>query len=299
MKKTTILLLLILVLLSLVVFLQPKGLFVTKRSVQELSIMLIGDVMLGRTVTIESLDSQKDPVYPFREVLSEMKNNDLTILNLENPIIDKCPRRNDGMVFCAPPEMLKGLVESGVDAVNLANNHTLNYGSTGLVETKAHLREFGINYFDSKETYIKEVNGVTVGFIGFDKSQLANPTFTSDEEAAIRDISSKVDILVVSLHWGVEYQEKPTEGQRKLAIKTIKLGADIIHGHHPHWVQPTENIEGVPVFYSLGNFVFDQMWSQKTREGKVARVVIKENKVNSVEEKEIFMDDWARPSWRN
>ena len=104
--------------------------------------------MLGRTVMTTSLD-KNDPIYPFRNVYGRLEEADVVFVNLENPIIANCPRKLTGLVFCADPRMLAGLIFSGIDIVSLANNHTRNYGEKGLTETKKYLTDNGIDYTES------------------------------------------------------------------------------------------------------------------------------------------------------
>jgi poly-gamma-glutamate synthesis protein (capsule biosynthesis protein) len=100
------------------------------------------------------------------------------------------------------------------------------------------------------------------------------------------------------MHWGVEYQEKALPGVRGLAKEIIEYGADLIVGHHPHWVQDWEFIDGKPVFYSLGNFVFDQMWSEKTKKG-LAVVLTYESNGNLADYKLLptYMFSWSQPEF--
>src|SRR3990172_2885415 len=169
-------------------------------------IILLGDVMLGRTVLTTSEDLN-DYVYPFRKIAELTKDADLTVANLESPIVTNCPRFESGFTFCSDPKMVEGLTYSGIDMVNLANNHNQNFGSVGLEETKKYLGSAGILY-SNRELAVKEINGLKVGLLGFDKSQQSNPNLTLEEQNLVRDADSKVDILIVSMHWGVEYQEK-------------------------------------------------------------------------------------------
>ena len=261
----------------------------------EWSLLLGGDVMLGRSVTTNSLDTVKDPNYPFFEIGSLLRSADLTFVNLENPITDQCPRRNVGMVFCAPPEMLSGLLYAGVDVVNLSNNHTLNYGKAGYESTKKALSEVSLSYADHSTLATRTVKGVTVGFIGFDKSQQSKPTLTSAEEAFILESRKKVDVLITAMHWGVEYNAHPTDGQRTLAQRLVELGSTVVVGHHPHWVQDTTTINETPIYYSLGNLVFDQMWSEETKKGLIVKVTFDGSTVTKEEFIRTYMKKVAQP----
>lgn len=260
------------------------------------TLILGGDVMLGRTVMTTSLEG-KDPTYPFANIAQILKSADIAFVNLENPVTDACKPDLTGrsMVFCAKPMMLDGLVYAGVDVVNLANNHTLNYGRAGFGETKQHLNEAGISYVGDNNLVVKKVGEASFGFIGFDKSQQANPKLTEQERALVNKSNSEVGVLVVAMHWGVEYKDTALPGVAKLAHELVDLGADVVVGHHPHWVQNIEYYNGVPIYYSLGNLVFDQMWSEKTRNGLLVRLTFEDDKIIQEELINTYMENWAQP----
>ena len=132
------------------------------------SIILTGDVMLGRSVMITSLEKMKNPLYPFSLVANDLSNANLVFINLENPIVTDCPRIEGGFTFCADPEMIRGLVYSGVDIVTLANNHSRNFGERGFQETIDLLQKAGIASVGYGNLVIKEVNETKFGFLGFD-----------------------------------------------------------------------------------------------------------------------------------
>lgn len=263
----------------------------------ESTVFIAGDVMLGRTVMRKSYELN-DFSYPFRKVADVIRGAGIAFVNLENPIIKTCPFRETGMVFCTTPEMLQGLTFSGVDIVNLANNHTGNYGQAGLEETLQYLSKENILSTGIGKLAVIEKDNITFGFLGFDKSEQVNPKLTQDEIDLIAESNDKVDLLVVSMHWGVEYQDKALPGVRSLAKEIVGYGADLIVGHHPHWVQDWEFIDGKPVFYSLGNFVFDQMWSEKTKKGLVVVLTYGE-KGNMVDYELLptYISSWAQPEF--
>lgn len=275
----------------------------------EISMFVTGDVMLGRTVMMKSHEMD-DFAYPFRKVADVMRETDIVFVNLENPIIENCPPHEAGYVFCATPNMLEGLTFAGVDVVNLANNHTLNYGKTGLDQTLMHLQEENILATGVGELVVLERNGVTFGFLGFDKSEQLNPKLTQDEIDLITSSDKKTDVLVISMHWGVEYQDKALPGVRSLAKEIVGYGADLIVGHHPHWVQDWEFIDlpastyadrqagRKPVFYSLGNFVFDQMWSEQTKKGLAVKLIYdKEGVLTDYQLLPTYMSSWSQPEF--
>ncbi len=257
---------------------------------RQVSLIFGGDVMLGRTVMTKSLDIN-DYLYPFRLVADTLKEADIAFVNLENPFVDGCRRNYNSMVFCALPEMADGLALSGIDVVTLANNHARNYGQAGIDKTLEVLAQKEILATGMGELVVIEKAKTKFGFLGFEF--LSNAPTESDY-ATIRDADKLVDVLVVSPHWGVEYGS-PTGAQREWAKIMVKEGADLIIGHHPHVVQEYEYINSVPVYYSLGNLVFDQMWSEETRRGMLVKIVYKNKNIDSEEIIHTYIDKWAQP----
>jgi len=253
-----------------------------KEEKQTTTILLGGDVMLGRSVTVQALDTKHDPLFPFLNLQPLFDDADIIFVNLENPIVRNCPRQTAGMVFCAPPEMIDGLPAPQTIA-NLANNHSGNHGSGGLVETKKYLSDKNILNTGQSELISKTIHGITFGFLGFDKDQQSNPVLLEKERTLVTESDAKVDVLVVAMHWGIEYQSHPTDGQRKLANELVSLGANVVVGHHPHWVQDIEWIGTTPVYYSLGNLIFDQMWSEETRHGLLVKLTFEGKNIEKQE----------------
>lgn len=265
--------------------------FVENVAGKDVTILMTGDVMLGRSVMSKSLKAQ-NPNYPFEKVYERLKKADILLVNLENPIVENCPFVDSGFKFCADPKMIEGLTYSGVDVANIANNHTKNYGSDGFNQTKKYLTDAGISYVGDNNLVVKEVDGVTFGFVGFDF--VTNQPTSSDFDL-VKNSNSQVDILIVSVHWGVEYKDTPNETQKKIAKDLIASGADVISGTHPHWVQTFEHVNDKPVYYSLGNFIFDQMWSEPTRRGLVAELTYKKGELVNEKQMHIFMENFAQP----
>lgn len=259
------------------------------------TIILTGDIMLGRSVLNESLKNV-GPTYPFLYVSDILKSANLTVSNLETPITKDCPVITTGMVFCTKPEMVKGLNFAGIDVVSLANNHTENYGKEGFEETKSFLTKDGIEFLDGKNFVIKEVNGIKFGFLGFN-FMYRKPT--ESELKLIKDSNEKVDILFAMIHWGEEYTSEPNDFQKDIANMLVDSGIDVVVGSHPHWVQNIDTINDKLVFYSLGNFVFDQTWSEETKTGMAVRLTYQNDKLINVERLPIYMKNLGQPEWTN
>jgi poly-gamma-glutamate synthesis protein (capsule biosynthesis protein) len=265
---------------------------------QSVTVVVTGDVMLGRMVMQKYLEAN-DYTYPFHNVADVLKNADLTFINLENPIIDDCPYHTGGYIFCSPSESVESLKFAGVDVVSVANNHSKNYGEEGLKKTISLLEDSGINATGNHNLVIKEIGDIKFGFLGLNKAQQSQPVLETREFDLIHDSDKVVDVLIVGMHWGVEYQEKALPGVRALARELISHGADVIVGHHPHWVQDNEVIDGVPVYYSLGNFVFDQMWSEETKKGMVVRLTFDGEEVVKEEFLPTYIRNIGQPEFVN
>ncbi len=259
----------------------------------EIKILLIGDIMLGRTVNTRSLD-MGNVNYPFEKVAEKLRSVDIVFANLESPIVAKCPRIEQGFTFCADSKMIDGLAYAGIDIVTIANNHSHNFGSKGFDETKKLLTEHGIKWVGDNNLEIIEKNGIKFGFMGFDYVA-GGPTLKDLE--LIKESSSKVDVLIVAPHWGWEYNSKANNNQRAWARQIVASGADVISGSHPHWVQDNEKIDDKPVYYSLGNFIFDQMWSEETRKGLAVEITFREKEIVKEVRLPIYMKEWAQPRW--
>ncbi|HUW24662.1 MAG TPA: CapA family protein [Patescibacteria group bacterium] len=255
------------------------------------TLIAVGDVMLGRMVNVQMLKYQ-DFKYPFLKTASTIAAADITFGNLESPIIDNCPTTSVGMIFCSREEAIEGLKFAGFDVLSIANNHILNHGPEGLSQTTALLNKNGILPSSNQLTsYL--ANKLTFGFLSFDL--VTYPKAAVVEE--VKKNANKVDVLVVSLHWGGEYQKEPLPWQKDLAHQIIDSGAKVIIGHHPHVTQPTEKYQSGLIFYSLGNFIFDQPWSEKTKKGKIAKVVFEGKNIKSYEEIAIYIADYSQPQF--
>lgn len=262
-------------------------------------IVAAGDVMLGREVGI-NLTRQQDFNYPFQLVAPLFQPADLAMVNLENPVIKDCPLNPEGMIFCSTPGTLTGLQFTGIDVVNLANNHTLNHGAQGLKETVQYLDHSDIKYAGLNDDYaLFEIRGTKIavlGFTAFGGGGVLSEWDRSNVETLIAKASKVSDLQMVNFHWGNEYQSQPSVGQRLLAYAAIDAGADAIIAHHPHWVQGMELYNQKPIFYSLGNLVFDQMWSTETREGLIVELNFYQSQVAAIYLFPTFMENIAQPN---
>lgn len=266
-----------------------------------LSIMLTGDIMLGRGVNRQSLAHQ-DFTWPFTNVRDVLAQADITVSNLENAIIADCPIFEHGFTFCSPSEAVMGLTYAGIDIVSLANNHSSNFGAEGIKSTESTLRAARIGVIGLGQPEIILAKGIRIAFLGYNDignlqavAKLDSKTIEDD----VKKIRDSVDLLFIYVHWGVEYQRIPTDRQITVAHQAIDAGADGVIGHHPHWVQTKEMYKGKPIYYSLGNFIFDQEWSQETKEGLAIRLNYTNKSLSSIDEMPVLIQDYGQPHWMN
>jgi poly-gamma-glutamate synthesis protein (capsule biosynthesis protein) len=280
------------------------------------SVILVGDIMLDRGVEYAVKKYGKDFSFPFLKIADYLKEADIVFGNLEGPISDKGIKSGSIYSFRADPKNIEGLTFAGFDILSLANNHVFDYGREALEDTFLRLKAAGINYigagFNEKEAFspvIKEVNGTKIGFLAY--TNLGPETWKATEENSgiawiqkkdfdkvrkdIEASKSQVDVLIVSLHAGEEYQKTLNQFQIDFAKMAIESGADLVVGHHPHVVQPNEKYGNGYIFYSLGNFVFDQDFSKETMKGQMVKVLIENSKIKQVIPNEIKINEYFQP----
>ena len=244
------------------------------RTGRAISLVLFGDVNLGRMVGQELL--RGDTGYPFRKVVDTLSRGDVVFVNLESQLSDQDgetqhPKHN--LIFTGPPSGATSLRQANVSVVSTANNHAFDYGMRALRETIVHLQGTGVQVvgtsFDSVAGSIPAIverEGIRIGFLAY--AQFVNMSgpwagriALYDSMQCRRDIEQLrpgVDLVVVSYHGGVEYTDSPSSKLRMELRALIDAGADVVVGHHPHYVQGVESYNGKLIFYSLGNFVFYQ-----------------------------------------
>jgi poly-gamma-glutamate synthesis protein (capsule biosynthesis protein) len=242
----------------------------------------VGDVMLGRGVA-RALDGNWEAA--FAEVQPWLAEADLTLANLESPLTT-APQLSNGYDLRAPPEAVAALRAAGFDAVSLANNHALDAGQTGLDETVATLRTAGIRGVQGSKIDTLAGQGVLRRTTNYQLLAFDDSAAPLDLEAASRqvvDAASQTALVIVSVHWGGEYQAGPSLRQRAIARALAGAGASLIVGHGPHVLQPVEWVGRTLVAYSLGNFLFDQPYPADCRWGVILRVTVRSSRVTAVE----------------
>lgn len=239
-----------------------------EKEIEPERILFVGDMMFDRGV--ERLMLKTSFSYPIDLIKKFLNSFDYVIGNLEGPINNETQDFPDSSLkFSFDKRVTETLKEGNFSLLSLANNHTLNMGASGLEETRDILKEVGINYVgdttDCDMEYVYQEGGIIFYAI--------NKTFSFN--CSDKEISAWIDgqrfynpesFFVVLIHWGNEYEEVNSLSQKKLAHLIIDSGADLVIGGHPHVVQNIEKYNGKLIFYSLGNFIFDQYFSKETQE---------------------------------
>lgn len=189
-------------------------------------ILATGDVMLGRSVNKLIEANNDDPTWPFQKMEDILRNADIRIINLEAPIVPDCPDSDvaANLKLCAPLVNAQGLKYAGIDVANLANNHRYDYGEAGYESTISILDQLGIDPSDEDHLAVITHNGTKYGFIGFNLiRQSSEMKILSPEEILkrVEDSNKAVDVLIVSMHWGIEYSSQPASNITQLAHELI------------------------------------------------------------------------------
>lgn len=261
------------------------------------TLLFTGDVMLGRSVNKRIYESA-DPTWPFQYVADKLRAADITYINLEGPLTENCPITDTGMKFCGDLGNVAGLVSSGVDVASLANNHATNYGPTGLSSTISVLEANNIQPVGLRSPVEIVRQGQKFIFLSFNDIGPYPGIVNVDESTLSQQITqakAEDSVLIVTFHWGHEYQSTPSTRQVKLAHQAIDAGADLVIGAHPHWIQTHEVYNGKPIYYSLGNFVFDQEWSVETKRGLVVEFAYLKGELLGTRELPVLIENYGQP----
>jgi poly-gamma-glutamate capsule biosynthesis protein CapA/YwtB (metallophosphatase superfamily) len=264
---------------------------------QPIKILFVGDLMFDRYIReAVSKYGHGDYNYIFEPLKEKLAEYDLVVGNLEGPITDKSTvsvgtKMGEGknFKFTFDPIVAKVLAENNIKLVNLGNNHILNQGEDGVTQTKNYLDQAGVKYFDDNESHLEIGFPSKIYFVNY------NYSVSGSAEEAIEKIKSakeQGDFVIVCPHWGTEYKiGEPGKGVRALARLFVDAGADVIIGTHPHVIQSSELYKEKKVYYSLGNFIFDQYFQKETMEGLGVEVEINpETKGMNFQELKFQMD---------
>jgi poly-gamma-glutamate synthesis protein (capsule biosynthesis protein) len=244
--------------------------------------------MFSRAVRRE-ISAANDPALPFRKIAPLFTGADIAFVNLESPFSDTGPYYEGGLIFHASPAAIAGLELAHVAIASTANNHSRDCGPHGVIFTVEWLRSHGVEPLGTSESeqathrgVVLLRNGVRFGFLGYTFDQQNGNWQDIDKRIAMTDATTlcrdvtalrqRADVVIVSMHNGVEYVNRPTAAQVAFAHAAIDAGAMVVIGHHPHVIQPEEHYHNGLIFYSLGNLVFDQYQREATQHGELVEI---------------------------
>lgn len=264
----------------------PEIISPEKKEDKQTKIVFTGDVMLDRYYRLLTAKNGVDWIMEKSKNIFD--NQDLAVANLEGPITDKKSvsagtdwSNSSVLTFTFDPQKATEFLKNNkINLVNIGNNHILNFGREGLAQTENILEKNNIGYFgdpdnDDKNYFSQEINGQKFAFINYNQFSGRSAEKTAEQ---IKKLKTENNFVIVYAHWGEEYQLKESEAQRQKAHLFVDSGADMIIGSHPHVVEPLEIYKNKAIFYSLGNLVFDQFFSEDTKTGLAVGVSISNDK---------------------
>jgi hypothetical protein len=244
--------------------------YLTASGEKEFSLIGVGDIMLGGRARGVLTEFGSD--YPFQAVLPLLRRSRIVLANLEGPLAREAEKRERNHSYRVNPKTVKALVRAGINVVTLANNHLLDCGREGVLETLEALAKSGVvaigagpNNQAAHAPAILQAGPYRVGLLGYywnrrtsARAKLAGSAMDPAEDLAadIGGLRKQVDRVVVTFHWGVPYVREPSPEDRVKARLAIDCGADLVIGHHPHIIQSFEVYRNRPIFFSVGNFAF-------------------------------------------
>ncbi|PIP60969.1 hypothetical protein COX00_00290 [Candidatus Uhrbacteria bacterium CG22_combo_CG10-13_8_21_14_all_47_17] len=242
-----------------------------KKETTSTHLLFVGDIMLDREVA-NRIRRSGDAAYPFEKLPPGwIASFDYSVANLEGPLTDKRLPPVKTIDFQFSPDNIPVLKAQGFDAFSQANNHALDQGNAGYADSVSRLREGGFLVFGHQvqdneiARATTTLNGLHISFLGFNTTD--NALDRKQAARVLQEARETSDKVIVLMHWGQEYQDRPQAKEVELADWLIDHGADMIIGGHPHWEQGFSIYKGKPIAWSLGNFVFDQDWSTRTKQG--------------------------------
>ena len=321
-------LLLFLFFLFLIVVIQPRVLVIKNNgfngvnesqiNVKPISLIFVGDIMFDRSIkNVVEKYGGGDFRFPFIFVADALGKADLTFGNLEGPISKRGKNQGSIYSFRMGGGAADALTFSGFDVMSLANNHILDWGKSALIDTISVLRVNNIdaigagkNYEEANSPVVKEIGNTKIAFLAYTnlypKSLDASENSAGVSDFDLEKIKNKVkniketkkaDLVILSLHWGEEYKTSHNLYQEKIAHDLIDTGADLIIGHHSHVIQELEQYKDKWIAYSLGNFLFDQNFSEETMRGGVLFVEIKNQKISKAVLKKVQLNQFFQPKF--
>lgn len=267
---------------------QAEPITPTPQSTQApLKVLVAGDLMFDRHIRQHAQEQGND--FIFKPIASFLQSADYVVANLEGPITSFDSKSLGSIVgspnnylFTFPDSLPQTLVDHHITVVSLGNNHILNFGQAGLEQTLAHLETNMIQFFGHVSqtdrlvpiSLVKTDKDITIAWINYNQFSAQPKQSVLEEIARLRE---SVDYVVVYAHWDNEYQPRPAAPTVALAHSMIDAGADMVIGSHPHVVQIREEYEGKQIYYSLGNFIFDQYFEPAVKNGMVLELLFDMN----------------------
>ena len=284
------------------------------------TVLAAGEIIFGRGVQ-ERIENgfAGNARAAFTEVRDALRTADLTLATLEAPLSGNANRYCDScMTFVGDERYAPAVADAGIDVVSLAANHIGDAGPQGILDTIRALDRAGIahtgagaNAEAARRSVVTTAAGHRVAVLAYDgvsgpwygatpSAAGSNPLWYDDPTFArvrmdVARASLDADEVIVLAHWGVEYEDHPRPEVVAAAYAMIEAGATAVIGDHPHWVQSVERYRGAYVAYGVGNFVFDQMWSEETREGSIHELSFWGDRLVSVRIMPTIIEDWYRP----
>ncbi len=282
---------------------------------RDIKMIFVGDLMFDRGIKKKVDEKARgDYLFLFQYIKDILADADITFGNLEGPIAESGVLSGSKYSFRMHPDVARVLNFVGFDVVSFANNHAGDYGREAFLETFQHLGRAGIqlvgagaNTATAENPTVFLAGNTRIGFIGF--SDVGPNWLESKEDGAgillakspefvsevVRQARGKVDILIVSFHFGDEYKTKSNLRQQALAHAAIDAGAVFVVGHHPHVVEEIEKYNGGVIAYSLGNFIFDQAFSPETKKSLILEVTIRGKALKEVKPIPIKFNQFFQP----
>ncbi len=264
----------------------PNLAFALKAKEPPLKFLFFGDIMLDRHVKDKINQSGFDYLLDNFQLPAEWQTPNIMMANMEGAVTagGKHYPPEISIDFAFAPDDVAQLKNYGFNFFNIANNHILDQGQAGFLETQKNLENLGFNYVGCPDRQIGECNikifdirDIKIAMLGY--SMVYGVLEEEELLKQIKKAAEKTNLAIVFMHWGVEYEPQARSNQVALAHKIIEAGADVIIGSHPHVVQEMEVYNGKPIFYSLGNFIFDQYFSAETQEGLAVGLIADNGKI--------------------
>jgi poly-gamma-glutamate synthesis protein (capsule biosynthesis protein) len=293
---------------------------------------IVGDIVPGRNVHLHMVE-YGDFTRPFQRVASLMRSFDVTVANLEGNLSETLPQPADphSVSFVSSPAMLEGFAQAGIDAVTLANNHSVwndeGWGAQGLLDTIAALDSYGIPYFGAgpnsataRAPWVVTAEGTRIAFLGIDAVTAnyevepgaatgvldvdvgatadgagTNPYLAAQVTEDIAAATAIADVVIPYFHLGAEYVAVVPPWAVQAAHAAIDAGAAMVVTNHPHLIQGMEIYAGKPIVYSPGNFILDQMWAAEVRSGYALEIILRGTAIVGLRFHGVEIEDFHQP----